>query len=491
MTLTVSHAGFELRPDSTRAITRLFVAGLEDVGPGQSRAPEVIERVMRLPEDSVADAMADIDRRFAGRHRHLHEIFGRHAELMRPGVGADQAVSQAHKLLLGATFTHEYSIEGASLCNPSAVLHPDTGDHDDEARFVMSVRGIGEGHRSSVGFRTGTLKADDTVVVDDPGPFPVTGLPTTADRNYRSVFQAKVAGLQDREIAAYVLEALPPMFSDAELESRLEALAPEFATRRFAAGTGTQLRALAQSSYALEFPDSTELSERVLWPHSPAEAHGIEDVRLVPFRDDAGELTFYGTYTAFNGVHIAQHMMETRDFRKFWVSPVAGDAAIGKGLALFPRKVAGRYMALSRSDRETNEVAYSDDLHCWTGAETIQLPERPWEILQLGNCGSPIETEAGWLVLTHGVGPMRTYSLGAILLDLDEPHRVISASPQPLITPDDGRLGGYVANVVYSCGGFAHGDRLVVPYGIGDQRISIATMSIEELLNEMEPVGSG
>src|SRR3954466_3967151 len=488
MTLSVSHADFVLRPDSGRAITRLFVAGLQDVGPGHSRAPEVIERVMNLPEDAVAAAMADIDQRFAGRHRQLHDIFSRHAELMRPGVDADETVSEARKLLLGATFTHEYSIEGASLCNPSAILHPESGDGDD-VRFLMSVRGIGEGHRSSVGFRTATLRSDGTVIVDEPGRFPVTAV-ASSGRNHRSVFQAKIVELQDRELAAYVLEALPPTFSDGELETRINALAAEFATRRFAAATFAHLRGIAQSSYAVDFGPSTELSERVLWPQSPAEAHGVEDVRLVPFRDDAGDLTFYGTYTAFDGVHIAQHMLETRDFQSFWISPLGGDAAIGKGLALFPRRVGGRYVALSRSDRETNEVAYSDDLRCWSKGETIQLPEQPWEILQLGNCGSPIETDAGWLVLTHGVGPMRTYSIGAILLDLDEPRRVLSVARDPLIRPDDGRRDGYVANVVYSCGGFAHGDRLVVPYGIGDQRISIATMSVTDLLNELQPVGS-
>jgi len=491
MTPNVAHAELVLRPDSGRAITRLFVAGLEDVGPGVSRAPEVIERVLKLPEEDVENAMADIDARFAGRHRDLHQTFVRHAELLRPGITDDPQVSNTRKLLLGAAFTHEYTIEGASLTNPSAVMYPQPDPHDsDDVRFVMSVRGIGEGHRSSVGFRTGRLAADGTVVVDEPGPFPVTAAVVNSGTNYRSVFQAKIAELPDREIATYVLEALPDTFSDAELDSRIDALAAEFATRRLAAATVAQLRAIAQSSYGVEFDEVSQLSERVLWPQSPAEAHGIEDVRLVPFREDTGDLTFYGTYTAFDGVHIAQHMMETRDFRTFAVSPGGGDAAIGKGLALFPRQVHGRYVALSRSDRETNQVAYSDDLRCWNRAEAIQLPEQPWEILQLGNCGSPIETDAGWLVITHGVGPMRTYSLGAILLDLDEPHRVLSVATDPLIRPDDGRHDGYVANVVYSCGGFAHGDRLVLPYGIGDQRISFATLSINALLDNMQPVGS-
>jgi len=333
------------------------------------------------------------------------------------------------------------------------------------------------------------LRADGTVVVDQPGAFPVTAA-ASSGRNHRSVFQAKIRELRDRELAAYVLEALPTTFADDELDTRIDALAAEFATRRYAVATIAHLRGIAQSSYAVEFDEATDVSERVLWPQSPAEAHGIEDVRLVPFRNGSDEVTYYGTYTAFDGVHIAQHIIETRDFRTFDMSPVGGDAAIGKGLALFPRQVGGRYVALSRSDRETNEVAYSDDLRCWNKAEVIQIPEQPWEILQLGNCGSPIETEAGWLVLTHGVGAMRTYSIGAILLDLDEPHRVIAVATEPLIRPDGHRNGGYVANVVYSCGGFAHGDRLVIPYGIGDQRISVATLSVDDLLNAMEPVGA-
>jgi predicted GH43/DUF377 family glycosyl hydrolase len=487
VTPRVSHADFVLLPDTTRAITRLFVAGLEDVGAGRSRAPEVIDRVMQLPDDAVVRAMSDIEQRFDNRHQHLEKTFRYHAELMRPGIEADDSVSDARKLLLGAAFTHEYSIEGASLCNPSAVVYPQPDDVDGDVRFVMSVRGIGEGHRSSVGFRTGVLKADGTVIVDEPAPYPITAA-AASGRNHRSVFEAKVVEVRDRELAAYVLDALPATFADAELDNRIDMLAPEFATRRYAESTIAHLRTIARSSYAVEFDPSTELSQRVLWPQSPVEAHGIEDVRFVPFRDDSGDVTYYGTYTAFDGVHIAQHIIETRDFRTFDMSPVGGDAAIGKGLALFPRKVGGRYAALSRSDRETNEVAFSDDLRCWNKAEVIQIPEQSWEILQLGNCGSPIETEAGWLVLTHGVGAMRTYSIGAILLDLDEPHRVVSIASEPLISPDDHRRGGYVPNVVYSCGGFAHGDRLVIPYGIGDQRISVATVSISDLLGSMQSV---
>ena len=258
--------------------------------------------------------------------------------------------------------------------------------------------------------------------------------------NHRSVFHAKLGELDDdRDNAAFVLDPLPPTFDDADLDTQIESLGADFATRRHTSTTIANLRALAQSSYCVEFPTSTELSERVLWPQTPAESHGMEDARFVRFVDDLGAITYYGTYTAFDGSNIAQHLLTTTDFRTFTASPMAGAAAVGKGLALFPRKIDGRYAALSRSDRETNAVAFSDDLRCWDDAHTIQVPTRSWEILQLGNCGSPIETGSGWLVLTHGVGPMRTYSLGALLLDLDDPRVVLAQSARPIISPGNDR----------------------------------------------------
>ena len=245
------------------------------------------------------------------------------------------------------------------------------------------------------------------------------------------------------------------------------------------------LRGLARSSYSLTFPETLQVSERVLWPYCPAERDGMEDARFVRFTEDDGTVAYYGTYTAFDGVHIAQHVLVTQDFLSFAASPMAGAGAIGKGLALFPRKVNGRYAALSRSDRETNAIAFSDDIRCWTDPQLIQSPNQPWEILQLGNCGSPIETERGWLVLTHGVGAMRTYAIGAILLDLDDPSLVIAVTLQPILWPGTDQRDGYVPNVMYSCGGFAHGDLLVLPYGVGDQTIEFATMSITTLLDSM------
>ena len=224
----------------------------------------------------------------------------------------------------------------------------------------------------------------------------------------------------------------------------------------------------------------------MLWPHAPAESHGIEDARFVRFVDPAGEASYYATYTAFDGTNVVGHLLHTSDFHTFSVSPLAGPAAAGKGLALFPRQIGGRYVALSRPDRETNSITFSDDIRCWNEFETLQVPEKTWEILQLGNCGSPIETADGWLVLTHGVGPMRTYAIGALLLDLDDPSIVLAHSREPILTTSPSHRDGYVPNVVYTCGAFAHGDLLVLPYGVGDHMIAVATLSVSELLGSLE-----
>ncbi|MCU1503639.1 MAG: glycosidase, -protein [Ilumatobacteraceae bacterium] len=488
MTLVeVTETEVSLRPDPTRVIVRFFVPGREDVGPGESRAAPVIDRILRLDECDIELAVDDLDKRFAHRHRDLHGLFSSHASMITSRLDPDVEVSAARRLFLGASFTHEYAIEGAALCNPSAVLHPVQPGGD--TRFVLSVRGIGEGHISSIGFRTGRVTAGGEVTIDPPGAYPETA-GARPGHHHRAVFHAKLAELgDDRENAAYVLDRVPDVFDDADLERAIDSLAADGATRRRTAATIANLRDLARSSYVATFADETEVSERVLWPHSPAERHGMEDARFVRFVDDAGAATWFATYTAFDGTHIGQHVLHTNDFKTFTASPMAGVAAAGKGLALFPRKVRGRFAALSRADRETNSITYSDDMRCWDASTLIQVPERPWEILQLGNCGSPIETDAGWLVLTHGVGPMRTYSLAAILLDLDEPERVIATSDGPILSPDADHRDGYVPNVVYSCGGFAHGDVLVLPYGVADQMISVATLSISQLLGSLRPTG--
>jgi predicted GH43/DUF377 family glycosyl hydrolase len=476
----------EIAPDHTRVIVRLFVPGHEDVGPGDSRAGAVLQRLLQLDEHDVEQSLLDVDRRFQQRHRDLHATFERHALEVSSHVDPDATVSLARRLLIGATFTHEYSIEGAALCNPSVVLLPDI-DPDGGRTFVMSVRGIGEGHRSSIGFRTGRLAADGSVSLDPAGPFPTTtsALPGV---HHRSVFHTHLHQLgDDHENAAFVLDALDEVFTTEALHERMAALQVERATRRNTVRTADHLGRLARSSYRLAFDPGTAISERVLWPQTPVESHGMEDARFVRFVDDDGRSTYYATYTAFDGTHIAQHLLETTDFREFEATPMAGVAARGKGLALFPRRIGGQFVALTRSDRESNEVAFSDDIRCWHESTSVQVPTRSWEVMQLGNCGSPIETERGWLVLTHGVGAMRTYSLGVILLDLDDPTKVLATSAQPIVTADERHRDGYVPNVVYTCGAVAVGDTLLLPYGCGDQTISVTTRSLSSLLDGLVP----
>lgn len=477
-----------LRPDPARVVTRLFIPGRDEIGPGNSRAVPVIERILGLSDADVEKAMADIDRRFAHRHRDFEATLAANAAALDSRVTAEIEMSPDRRRLLGACFTHEYAIEAAALCNPSAVLTRIV-DGGASAEFVMSVRGIGEGHRSSIGFRTGVVNTAGVVSIDTPGTCPSIA-PVSAGRYHRKVFEGLLAQAQDDvENTEFVLTNLPEEFDDVALKERLELLDADQATRSATEWTIAHVRAIAALSYTTVFPVESSVSDRVLWPHSRAESHGMEDTRLVRFSEDDGTVRYFGTYTAFDGQNIAQHLLETTDFRSFDVSPMAGAAAVGKGLALFPRMVGGRYVALSRSDRETNAIAFSDDLRRWETSEVLQVPERSWEILQLGNCGSPIETPHGWLVLTHGVGPMRTYSMGALLLDLDHPERVLASSSEPFVVPVELFRDGYVPNVVYSCGGFAFGDVLVLPYGLADQSIAIATWSIRALCASLLGVG--
>lgn len=406
--------GPRLEADPSRVVASLFVAGVEVVGGSGSRASSVIERILALDEAVVQRRLAELQARFGARHRDLLAGFAQHAARIGDQVDPDADVSDERWLLLGAAFTHEYSVEAAALCNPSMIAHPDqSGVPDGGLRFVLSVRGIGEGHRSSIGFRVGAIVGGE-VEVEPATPY-VTG-------------------------ATRVLDPDRP------------------------------------GAYAATFPDRSELSERVLEPATPLESHGLEDARFVRFVDDDGAATHLATYTAYDGSEVGQHLLRTDDFTSFAMSPMTGHAAANKGLALFPRKVGGRYAALSRHDRETNAVAFSESIDHWGDARTIQVSGTDWDVVQLGNCGSPIETAEGWLVLTHGVGAMRTYAIGALLLDLDDPTRVRARLEAPLLEPMPDEQDGYVPNVVYSCGALLHGDVLVVPYGIADQAIGFATV---------------
>ncbi|MBB3605379.1 putative GH43/DUF377 family glycosyl hydrolase [Mycolicibacterium sp. BK556] len=482
----VTRVPVRLAADPSRVITRLFVPGQEGFEQQDSRAGAVLARILALSEAEVLRSLDDVIDRFDSRHRNLGDTFRRHARELADRLRPDARVSDARMLLLGATFTSEYAIEGAALCNPSMVPHWDqTGTAAGSLRFVMSVRGIGEGHRSSIGFRTGVIDESGCPRVDHPTALATVGAtsPTLLDA---AVFRAELGRHDDAgEAANYVLEALGERFSRADLERRLAELQANVSTRGRALETISDIRVVADRSYAVEFPCRITISERVLWPATEAESVGMEDARFVRFVDDDGATTFYATYTAYSGSRISQQLMKTTDFRSFTSTPMVGRAAANKGLALFPRRINGRYAALSRADRESNSITYSDRPYLWTDTQPLQGSVEPWEVLQLGNCGSPIETDAGWLVLTHGVGPMRTYRIGVLLLDLEDPTKVVGRLREPLLSPAADEQNGYVPNVVYSCGALVHADTLVLPYGIGDAMIGFATVPLRELLSAL------
>ncbi|SBS76966.1 Glycosidase related protein [uncultured Mycobacterium sp.] len=482
----VKRAPVRLAADPSRVVTRLFIPGQEGFEHRDSRAGAVLARILALSEDEVLSSLDDVITRFDSRHRNLGDTFRRHARELADRLRPGAQVTDARMLLLGAAFTGEYAIEGAALCNPSIVPHWDqTGAAAGSLRFVMSVRGIGEGHRSSIGFRTGVIDESGQPKIDPPAALATVGLasPTLLDA---ATFRHELSRLDGAgEAANYVFDALGERFSRADLERRLTLLEANVITRGRALETISDIRAIADRSYAVEFAPRIPLSERVLWPATAAESVGMEDARFVRFVDDDGSTNFFATYTAYNGSCISQQLLKTADFRSFTSTPMVGYAAANKGLALFPRRINGRYAALSRADRESNSITYSDRPFVWTEAQPFQRSEAPWEVLQLGNCGSPIETEAGWLVLTHGVGPMRTYRIGAVMLDLNDPTKVLGRLHEPLLSPAADEQNGYVPNVVYSCGALVHADTLVLPYGIGDAAIGFATVPLRELLSAL------
>ncbi|CAN5801841.1 glycoside hydrolase family 130 protein [soil metagenome] len=475
-----------LPADKSRVIAQLFVPGQEGFEHEQSRAGAVLARILALDDEVVRASLADIATRFAGRHRDMNGTFRKHAQELADRLDPDCELSESRMLLLGATFTNEYAIEGAALCNPSIVAHPDQGGVAPGAlRFVMSVRAIGEGHRSSIGFRTGVVDAEGRATIDGPTPFATVGRTASAPLD-AAAFRSQLAQSGGvGEAVDYVFNTLGTTFTRAELDRQLDRLQTHLSTRGRATEIIRLIRSIAERTYAIDFEDRIPLPERVLFPSMGAEQAGMEDARFVRFVDDDGAVTFYATYTAYSGSLISQQLLKTTDFQSFISKPIVGRAAANKGLALFPRKIAGRFAAMSRSDRESNTVAFSDRLSVWTSSNPCQQPEQVWEALQLGNCGAPIETDVGWLVLTHGVGPMRTYRIGAILLDLDDPTRIIGALRRPLLSPAPDEQDGYVPNVVYSCGGLVHADTLVLPYGIGDAAIGIATVALADLLAEL------
>lgn len=417
-----------LRPDSARVVVRPFKPATEPRdfnSTDRTRANHIVERVLALDAATVTSQLADVLDNFRGRHRNLLEIFEARADEMGVAFHAHPSFTQDQRRLVGAYFVHEYSFEAAALFNPSIVTHPDqSGVPGGGRRFILSLRAVGEGHVSSLTFRSGMVAADGGVSVDPP---------------------ARLASIP-------LLRA--PLNPDAD---RVE----------------------------LTFGAEEELSERVIFPVLPSQSNGIEDARFVEF-DEGGRRTYYATYTAYTGRNIRSELLETRDFVTFSMAQMNGSATSNKGMALFPRRIAGRYAMIARQDNENLYLIYSDDLYSWNGGEVILKPRFPWEFVQIGNCGSPIELDEGWLLLTHGVGPVRRYSIGAVLLDRADPTKVLARSREPLVHPEAPDREGYVPNVVYTCGGMRFNDRIILPYAVSDTFSTVATMKISALLDSLQ-----
>ncbi len=470
-----------LRPDDKRVITRLF----DPHNPRRVRA--MLNRVMRLDKSSVAALLSSVIEDFGSRHRDIESIFMANYRSVVLPVRPDLQISRDRQLLLGSYYTMEYSIESAALFNPAIVPHPDQSDLPaGSVRFLMSLRATGEGHVSSIVFRCGVLSADCDISFDPPPRFASTAKPVP-DRFFdKHLFYRKLMemGVYE-ELVNQTLEGLPDQFNLEQLRAMINAVRQRPETPRAFKNVAADMLWLAYANYELQFPPDSPASEIVIFPATRSESHGMEDLRLTCFTDDDGQTRYCGTYTAYDGFRTLPMMLDTRDFRRFQVHTLNGQHVKNKGMALFPRKVNGCYMMIARHDGENLYLLTSDNIHFWNEARRLQTPTEPWELVQIGNCGSPLETEAGWILLTHGVGPVRQYAIGATLLDRNDPGKVIGRLRTPLLTPIHDQRQGYVPNVVYTCGSMIHNDRLVIPYAMSDSRTVFATVSVHDLIQQL------
>ncbi|ELP32933.1 glycoside hydrolase family 130 protein [Rhodopirellula baltica] len=480
--MPIKRTGIVLSPNSQRVVLRPFQP------PGDDRVLRIIGRVCTLSEMEVSQLISHVLEEFHGRHQKPKAYFERRFRDLKHHLLTDTPLSENRRLLLGAYFTQEYALESAALFNPSLVWHPDQSDlPSGSRRFAMSLRAVGEGHISSIVFRSGTINRDLGIEIDEPVRF-VTTPRYVPDSCYENdLFRRKLIELGLGNTFTYqVLAALPTEFTLEELETRLQASLREHRSiHNELAPLVDRVVMLAKSNYEIQYTPDHELSERVVFPFSPTESNGIEDARFVHFTEDDGSSRYYATYSAYDGQLVLPQLLETKDFLRFKMHTLNGPAVANKGMALFPRKINGHYAMLGRQDGEHLFLMYSDMLYFWHTSELIIKPAEPWEYVQMGNCGSPIETDAGWLVLTHGVGPMRKYCIGAMLLDLNDPSKVIARLREPLVTPNEIEREGYVPNVVYTCGAIIHQNHLVIPYAMSDYATTFATIELKELLAMM------
>ncbi len=467
--------------DSSRVITKSYFPG------GENRIRKIIKRVLRLSDIDSDHVLQGLQRNFESRHKDILEVFIENSHKVDRFIPPAHKLTKNQRLLVGAYFTHEYSIQSAAFFNPSIVPHPDqNGLGPGELRFVMSFRSTGEGHLSSIEFRSGIFKQDNSTVFDPVSRYVERAEIVKNPKYFKENFLRKLDEMGwKNEISETILSKLRKEFSFKVLMAAITTNKGSRKLRAVAKETVDTILWLARSNYEIRFDPEHSLSERVIFPASENESSGIEDARFVRFVDDDGEATYYATCTAYDGRNILPQIIVTKDFLHFRMNTLNGASAIDKGMALFPRRINGRYVMTSRVDGENMYIMTSDNVHIWNDAERLQEPVDPWEFIQIGNCGSPIETPEGWLLLTHGVGPMRQYFIGAILLDLDNPTKVIGKLRDPLLVPSRDEREGYVPNVVYSCGSLIHNEELIIPYAMSDQASAMAVVPVGDLLSAL------
>ena len=479
--LTARRKSIVMNAKIGRVITRPYLPS------GDERIRKIVKRVLSLDENEACTLLETLLQEFSHRHRYFRENLERNFDRVAGFVPDVDRVSKQRRLLIGAYFTAEYSVEAAALFNPSIVQVPNQEtDPEGSCRFVMSFRATGEGHISSIEFRSGFIDTNNDIFFDALSDY-VEAPEIHPNPNYdRHLFRLKLQEMgADNTVTDQLLNRLPDNFTFNDLQGKIAELQNngQFLPQEKTDAIDMAMW-LARSNYQILFRKEHPISERVIFPVSESERKGIEDARFVRFVDD-GTMIYYATYTAYNGETILPQLIETRDFLSFKVITLNGAQVQGKGMALFPRKIRGKYVMLSRQDGENNKIMFSDNLHFWQQAQILQEPEFPYEFMQMGNGGSPIETPEGWLVVTHGVGPLRTYSLGIELLDLEDPTRIISRIEEPILVPNAHEREGYVPNVVYTCGALIHQDELIVPYASGDQRCGIATLPVSQLMDKL------
>jgi predicted GH43/DUF377 family glycosyl hydrolase len=476
----------EIRRTEARFQSEAFRVIAKPYSPGgEERIRRVIQRILDLPAKQCNRLLEGLVADFSLRHKNIEQIFLRNFAGIKQWLPEKCRLTAQRRTLIGAYFTHEYSIQSAAFFNPSIVSHPDQSHVEKgSVRFIMSFRSTGEGHISSIEFRSGILGKNNDLTFDPVSRHVETPELIKNPTYDKHVFILKLEDMEAKhQISEEILRPLPEQFSFNDLQCSIQQELNNYPDPPpLLHETIEKIRWLAKSNYELQFRSDRRISERVIFPVSENESRGIEDSRFVQFSEEDGEMTYYATYTAYNGFNILPQLLETKDFFHFKIRTLNGKAVQNKGMALFPRRIGGKYMMISRQDGENMYIMSSDNLHFWHEAELLQAPKYPWEFIQIGNCGSPLETSEGWIVLTHGVGAMRRYCIGAYLLDLDDPTQVIGHLPEPLLSPTENEREGYVPNVLYTCGAAIHNDEVIIPYSMSDTASGIAVVPVHQLL---------